>query len=138
MPITTNLGRRNFLGAIASLSAAGALGACAAPDEEADDGNDGRAEASGLTRTAAGDVLVDLKADCGAKGDGRTNDTSAFQKAAKLIYDAGGGELTIPAGVYIVGRQYVKKPTDPDAKDRGTAFYRRENIFAIGAKPAHP
>jgi hypothetical protein len=126
---TNTLGRRSFLGAIASLSAA-----CAVPLDEDDE----RSEGSPLSRSASGVLLVDLKADCGAKGDGKTNDTSAFQKAAKLIYDAGGGELTIPAGVYIVGRQYKKKPTDGDAKSRSTAFYRREDIFAIAATPAHP
>ncbi len=42
----------------------------------------------------------------GAKGDGKTNDTEAFIKAAKFFNDRGGnGTLHIPIGNYIVGRQ---------------------------------
>jgi hypothetical protein len=52
---------------------------------------------------------INIKTDCGAKGDGKTNDTEAFQKAAKLIKEAKGGKLTIPQGVYIVGGQ-IHKP----------------------------
>lgn len=48
---------------------------------------------------------IDLKKDCGAKGDGIANDTAAFQKAAILIHKAGGGTLIIPKATYIVGKQ---------------------------------
>src|SRR5262245_54227725 len=43
--------------------------------------------------------------DLGARGDGKTNDTSAFQKAADMLTSATGGVLVIPPGTYIVGRQ---------------------------------
>lgn len=43
--------------------------------------------------------------DFGAKGDGVTNDTSAFQRAAAAINAAMGGTLLIPSGTYVVGRQ---------------------------------
>jgi Pectate lyase superfamily protein len=42
----------------------------------------------------------------GAKGDGKTNDTEAFRKAARYVNDmASDVILQIPAGVYIVGDQ---------------------------------
>ncbi len=42
----------------------------------------------------------------GAKGDGITNDTEAFIKAAIFFNDRGGnGTLIIPKGIYIVGKQ---------------------------------
>lgn len=44
--------------------------------------------------------------DLGAKGDGLTNDTTAFQKAAAAINAAGGGTIYIPQGNYVVGRQH--------------------------------
>ena len=43
--------------------------------------------------------------DLGAKGDGTTNDTTAFQKAAAAINAAAGGTIYIPPGNYVVGRQ---------------------------------
>jgi hypothetical protein len=69
---------------------------------------------------------VDLKADCGAVGDGATNDTGALQKAAELLQRAGGGELTIPPGVYIVGEQTAK--TDPGASG---PFYQDADMFKV-------
>ncbi|NUP12804.1 MAG: hypothetical protein HOW73_42745 [Polyangiaceae bacterium] len=59
---------------------------------------------------------IDLKADCGAAGDGMTNDTPALAKAVEIIQKAGGGELTIPPGIYIVGDQLENEPG-------GTAAY---------------
>jgi hypothetical protein len=41
----------------------------------------------------------------GAKGDGKTDDTDAFARAAAAINAAGRGTLLIPPGTYIVGRQ---------------------------------
>ncbi len=72
----------------------------------------------------AGLPRIDLKVDCQAVGDGITNDTAAFQKAAMLL--AKGGELTIPPGVYIVGVQDEK--TDPDAPG---PYYTAQPIFTV-------
>lgn len=66
---------------------------------------------------------IDLRTDCGAKGDGQTDDTSAFQKAAELLGQAGGGTLVIPPGVYVVGRQNHAPGQYP--------FYRTEPIFRV-------
>ncbi|GAB1793269.1 hypothetical protein [Priestia megaterium] len=41
----------------------------------------------------------------GAKGDGLTNDTVAFQKACAVINQAGGGTLILSKKIYIVGLQ---------------------------------
>lgn len=42
----------------------------------------------------------------GAKGDGKTNDTEAFLKAAAFFNErTGNGTLLIPEGVYIIGKQ---------------------------------
>lgn len=64
---------------------------------------------------------VDLQKDCGAKGDGVSNDTDAFQKAAAMIQEAGGGTLVIPKATYIVGRQTHEPGKHP--------YYRYEPIF---------
>ena len=60
-------------------------------------------------------LFLNLKTDFGAKGDGKTNDQQAFEKAAKFISNRkiienkitfrGNVKLFIPAGVYIVGNQ---------------------------------
>src|SRR5438132_519447 len=50
-------------------------------------------------------IIKDIKS-FGAKGNGSTNDQSAFQKAATFFNQRGGnGKLTISAGTYIIGRQ---------------------------------
>jgi hypothetical protein len=61
----------------------------------------------------------------GAKGDGATNDTAAFQRAAEAVNRAGGGTLVIPRGVYVVGAQ--------DFAGRAGAGYafRAQSVLAI-------
>ncbi len=68
-------------------------------------------------------VTVNLRIDCGAKGDGRSNDTEAFQKAARMLQQAGGGKLILPKGVYVVGRQVHTPGQYP--------FYQAEPIFRV-------
>jgi polygalacturonase len=41
--------------------------------------------------------------DFGAKGDGATKDTAAFQAALDLCATNGGGTVTVPPGVYLIG-----------------------------------
>ncbi|MFD9904796.1 right-handed parallel beta-helix repeat-containing protein [Streptomyces sp. NPDC059063] len=38
----------------------------------------------------------------GAKGDGTANDAAAFQAALDAVYAAGGGQVTVPAGTYLL------------------------------------
>src|SRR4051794_2565905 len=50
-------------------------------------------------------MVRDIKS-FGAKGDGKTNDHDAFEKAAAYFNARGGnGKLVISKGTYIVGRQ---------------------------------
>lgn len=66
---------------------------------------------------------IDLKEHCGAKGDGTTNDTAAFQIAASKIQEAGGGTLVIPPGTYVVGNQ--------DHVPGQYPYYRAAPIFNV-------
>ncbi|MGQ9914376.1 MAG: right-handed parallel beta-helix repeat-containing protein [Thermogutta sp.] len=66
---------------------------------------------------------LDLRADCGAVGDGVANDTVAFQEAARRIQEAGGGTLVIPPGTYLVGRQ--------DHTPGRYPFYQATPIFRV-------
>lgn len=47
-------------------------------------------------------VIVDVKRDFGAAGNGITDDTSAIQRAINATYNSGGGVILFPPGVYIV------------------------------------
>ncbi len=60
----------------------------------------------------------------GAVGDGITDDTDAFQAAAAVIQELGGGTLELGAGkVYRVGRQYHEEYIYP--------YYQTEPIFEL-------
>jgi hypothetical protein len=57
-------------------------------------------------------VTKDVKA-FGAKGDGKTNDQAAFERAADFFNKRGGnGKLIISKGTYIVGKQVISKGTN--------------------------
>ena len=71
--------------------------------------------------SAAAYPTLNLVHDCGAKGDGRSDDTAAFQKAAQTIQAAGGGTLVLPKAVYLVGGQ-----THVEGK---TPYYQTPKIF---------
>jgi len=62
--------------------------------------------------------------DLGAVGDGVANDTAAFQEASRLIQEAGGGKLTIPAGTYVVGGQTIHE-------NPAVRYYQSQPIFAV-------
>jgi polygalacturonase len=47
----------------------------------------------------------------GALGDGKTKDTAAFQRALDACAAAGGGEVLVPAGNYIIGSIELKSNT---------------------------
>jgi polygalacturonase len=46
--------------------------------------------------------------DCGAKGDGKTKDTSAAQAALDAAARQGGGEIVFPPGRYLCGTLHLK------------------------------
>jgi polygalacturonase len=60
----------------------------------------------------------------GATGDGKTKDTAAFQKALEARAAAGGGEILVPAGDYLIGSIELKSRTtlrlEKDAKLLGS------------------
>jgi polygalacturonase len=57
---------------------------------------------AGPSGAAAGSVSLDIK-EFGAVGDGKTNDTLAFQQALDRCSVRGGGQVRVPAGVYLIG-----------------------------------
>lgn len=61
----------------------------------------------------------------GARGDGVTNDTEAFQRASAAIVSADGGTLQIPPGTYVIGRQV------PATTGNAALAYRGEPVVAI-------
>jgi polygalacturonase len=82
--------------------------------------------------------------DFGAKGDGQTNDTAAFQKALDLCADAGGGTVIVPAGIYLTGSITLSSNTilrlesranlvgSPDIADYPLVRVRWEGEFTQG------
>ena len=52
-------------------------------------------------------LTVDVR-KCGAKGDGKTVNTEAIQKAIDKCYEAGGGKVVFENGEYVTGTIYLK------------------------------
>lgn len=48
-----------------------------------------------------------VRTDFGAKGDGKTDDTKAFQEAISYVNSIGGGSITVPSGRYVIKRALV-------------------------------
>ena len=62
--------------------------------------------AAGCRSVPAGKVASAISVnvrDLGAKGDGTTKDTAAFQAALDFCATHGGGIVTVPAGAYLIG-----------------------------------
>ncbi len=99
------------------------------PDATADDGAvavDASSDARVTTTVCPATYpRFDLRADFGAVGDGTTDDTTAWQRAATAINSAHGGELTVPPGMYRVGREHTRAPgqTGP--------YYTMELFFSV-------
>ena len=62
--------------------------------------------AAGCRSVQPGKLSVNVR-DRGAKGDGTTKDTAAFQAALDSCATHGGGIVTVPAGAYLIGSVVV-------------------------------
>jgi len=55
-------------------------------------------------------LVLDVR-KLGAFGDGKTKDTAAFQRAFDRCFAAGGGEVVVPAGEYLIGAIQLRART---------------------------
>ncbi|MFT3868950.1 MAG: glycoside hydrolase family 28 protein [Nibricoccus sp.] len=55
-------------------------------------------------------LVLDVR-KLGAAGDGRTKDTEVFQRAFDRCFAAGGGEVMVPAGEYLIGAVQLRART---------------------------
>ncbi len=90
--------------------------------------------AAGCRSVHPGKISVNVR-DLGAKGDGATKDTAAFQAALDSCTNHGGGIVTVPAGTYLIGSIVVSANTalrlESGAKLTGSpdiADYPLENV----------
>ncbi len=93
---------------------------------------------------AADETVVNVR-DFGARGDGRKDNTSAFQKALDHVHSRGGGIVAVPTGRYLFkGHLVVPGQTTlqgvfraPPAfcTDKGTVLLPTEGRGKPGGKP---
>ena len=88
-------------------------------------------------------LVLDVR-KLGASGDGRTKDTAAFQRALDRCFSAGGGEVVVPAGEYLIGAIQLHSRTtlrlsegsvlrgSPDLADYPLERIRWEGQWEIG------
>lgn len=93
-PLNPGVGRRTFLKA----AGIGVAALSAATDVRAD----GAAAAARTPPAMRPGVRLNVR-DFGATGDGATKDTLAFQQALDRCAMLGGGEVLVPAGIYLIG-----------------------------------
>lgn len=73
-------------------------------------------------------VTRDIKS-FGAKGDGKTNDHEAFQRAAAFFNARGGkGKLVVSRGVYLVGKQVFNQTDVKSPVYQGSNVLNLENV----------
>jgi polygalacturonase len=81
------------------------------------------ASAKDKPQPKTGSVRLNVR-DFGAMGDGTTRDTLAFQQALDRCARLGGGEVIVPAGVYLIGAIAIGSDTrltlDPEATLQGS------------------
>ena len=88
-------------------------------------------------------LVLDVR-KLGAVGDGRTKDTEVFQRALDRCFAAGGGEVVVPAGEYLIGAIQLRSRTtlrlsegsvlrgSPDLADYPLERIRWEGQWEIG------
>lgn len=98
-----------------------------------------------LTPLSGAPATFNLR-DYGAKGDGTTKDTAAFQKALDACAVSGGGEVIVPAGNYLIGSVQLGQRTtlrletgsvitgSPDATDYPMIDIRWEGRWQPGRR----
>lgn len=123
--------RREFLKLAGGGGLGVAAGAVLAPGAHA--------QAAPVPNMAPG-MTFDVRA-FGAKGDGTTLDTAAFQRAIDAANTAGGGTVRVPAGTYacfsVRMKDYVFLYLEPGSTILG-AEPRMENGVMQGYEPAEP
>lgn len=60
----------------------------------------------------------------GAKGDGSTDDTIAFQEAIDTVAASGGGDVYVPAGTYRLQPIYLKSKVNLIGEDRDSVMLK--------------
>lgn len=63
----------------------------------------------------------------GAKGDGNTEDTFAFQKAIDYLTSKGGGDIYIPSGIYILQPIWLKSNVNLIGENRDSVILKLSN-----------
>jgi polygalacturonase len=92
-----------------------------------------RAEAG---RTAKESTVYDVKA-FGAKGDGKTLDTPAINKAIATAVSKGGGTVSFPAGTYLSVSIHLKSNISLYI-DHGATIVAAETANGVGYDPPEP
>jgi len=74
--------------------------------------------------------------DFGAKGDGKTDDTGAFQRALDAVADEGGGIVTVPGGQFLI-KSHINVPDNVTLEgvwrspQRGVPFTAGTTLLAV-------
>ncbi len=72
--------------------------------------------------------------DFGAKGDGQTLNTEAFEKAIAHLTEKGGGHLTIPAGIWLTGPIELKSNIDLHLERQALLYFSPDKSLYLVPK----